>query len=53
LGWPDLLAASRSGPLFVEVKSARDKLSEDQKRWIEDNQKLLGFEFRMIKITRM
>lgn len=51
-GWPDLLVY-RSGELFfVEVKSSKDRLSEDQKRWITDNKAQLGFGFKLFKITQ-
>jgi len=52
LGWPDLLIAKDGSVQFVEVKSARDKLSEGQKRWIEDNGRYLGFTFKVLKIHK-
>lgn len=52
LGWPDLLAWRGSEVLFVEVKLSRDKLSEDQRHWIEANCTTLKLPFRMIKIHR-
>jgi hypothetical protein len=50
-GWPDLLVFRPGEFFFVEVKSSRDKLSEDQKRWMLDNKKFLKFGFKIFKIT--
>lgn len=50
-GWPDLLVFRQGEFFFVEVKSSKDKLSEDQKRWMLDNQKHLGFGFKILKIS--
>jgi hypothetical protein len=50
-GWPDLLLFRPGEFLFVEVKSSKDKLSEDQKRWMLDNQRELRFGFKIFKIT--
>ncbi len=50
LGWPDLLISRPGEFFFVEVKSSKDKLSEDQKRWILDNEKYLKFGFKIFKI---
>lgn len=52
LGWPDLLAFNSTGPLFVEVKSSKDKLSEDQKHWIKGNSEDLNFPFEILKVHR-
>ena len=52
LGWPDLLLYRKNEFKFVEVKGSRDKLSEDQKRWIADNHDLLGLPFVIAKIHR-
>lgn len=52
LGWPDLLAWRDDEVRFVEVKSAKDKLSEEQMRWIEDNRSILGFRFELAKVRR-
>lgn len=54
LGWPDLLAWRRAQPVrFIEVKSAKDKLSAEQMEWIEANDSLLGFEFEVIKVRKL
>ena len=52
VGWPDLLVYRNSSFFFAEVKSSRDRLSQDQKRWISDNHEILGFSFKLVKITR-
>ncbi|SFJ31104.1 VRR-NUC domain-containing protein [Caulobacter sp. UNC279MFTsu5.1] len=54
LGWPDLLVlGGEDGAFFLaEVKSSKDSLSEEQKRWIADNDEHLGFPFRIVKIHR-
>lgn len=52
LGWPDLLVFNKSGYLFVEVKSSKDKLSEEQKYWIENNSGELHLPFEMLKVHR-
>ena len=52
VGWPDLLAYKSSGYLFVEVKSSRDKLREDQKDWIRGNTSELHLPFELVKIHR-
>lgn len=52
LGWPDLLVFNASGYLFVEVKSSKDKLSEEQKYWIENNSGELHLPFEILKIHR-
>jgi hypothetical protein len=52
VGWPDLLVVQDSGFKFVEVKSSKDKLSEEQQRWIRDNHGILGFPFAVAKVHR-
>lgn len=52
LGWPDLLVFNASDYLFVEVKSSKDKLSEEQKNWIENNNGELHLSFEMLKVHR-
>lgn len=57
LGWPDLLSwrTTPKGPsdlLFVEVKSSSDKLSDDQRSWIEGNATQLKFPFHVVKVHR-
>ena len=51
-GWPDLLIHKDGAYFFAEVKASRDKLSEDQKRWIADNANELDLPFKLIKIHR-
>lgn len=52
LGWPDLLAWRGPSVLFAEVKLSRDKLSDEQRHWIEANQERLHFPFKLAKIRR-
>lgn len=52
LGWPDLLVYNDSDFFFVEVKSSKDSLSNDQKRWIRDNRDVLVLPFRLFKLHR-
>lgn len=51
-GWPDLLIWSESEWFFVEVKSSKDKLSDDQKRWVTDNYETLRLPFKLVKVHR-
>lgn len=41
-----------SDPLFVEVKSSSDRLSEDQRTWITLNHETLRFPFELAKVHR-
>jgi hypothetical protein len=50
LGWPDLLCYTENEFFFVEVKSSRDKLSQQQKEWIRLNAEHLKLPFRLLKI---
>lgn len=50
LGWPDMLVYRDEGFFFVEVKSSKDKLSEDQKKWIALNDFHLKLPFKVAKI---
>jgi hypothetical protein len=52
LGWPDLLAHKGSEYFFVEVKSSKDRLSENQKSWIQGNWAELKLPFKLVKIHR-
>lgn len=52
LGWPDLLVTKESDFFFVEVKSSGDKLSEEQKSWIQKNASTLKFNFRLLKLHK-
>lgn len=52
LGWPDLFAWRSGEFLFVEVKLSGDKLSDEQRVWIERNTDTLRFPFRLLKIHR-
>ncbi len=51
-GWPDLLIHREEDFFFAEVKSSKDKLSEDQKDWIQGNAEHLGLPFKVVKIHR-
>lgn len=50
LGWPDLIVHNQDGFFFVEVKSSRDRLREDQKNWIYENSSELHLPFKLVKI---
>lgn len=53
-GWPDLLLYRADGSfLLAEVKSSKDKLGEDQKRWIGDNHDRLHLPFKLVKIHKL
>lgn len=65
MGWPDLLtwreprSGTVDGPdngkdevLLVEVKSSSDRLSEDQRTWIELNDTELHLPFELAKVHR-
>lgn len=53
LGWPDLVAHGRGQDYFLaEVKGSGDKLSEDQKEWIQANSRELQLPFRIYKVHR-
>lgn len=52
IGWPDLLAYRDNDFTFIEVKSSKDKLSEEQKRWIAGNAKHLQLPFKIFKVHR-
>jgi hypothetical protein len=51
-GWPDLFVERDEDWFFAEVKSSHDKLSDDQKHWIEENAGRLRLPFKLIKIHR-
>lgn len=51
-GWPDVLVHRDSEFFFVEVKSSNNRLSEDQKRWIQGNREQLQLPFFIVKIHR-
>jgi len=51
-GWSDLIVHRPGEWFFVEVKSSKDRLSEDQKRWMLDNQNPWDF-FRIFKIAEI
>ncbi|MCH7229938.1 VRR-NUC domain-containing protein, partial [Glycomyces sp. L485] len=59
LGWPDLLAWRRnpSGQgneyRLIEVKSSKDRLSDDQLDWIAANEAHLGFPIQIAKLHRI
>ena len=52
-GWPDLLVYRANQWFLAEIKSWRDKLNENQKRWIEDNHRYLHLPFKLIQVHRM
>ena len=52
IGWPDLIVWRQNEYFLAEVKSSKDKLSDDQKRWIRDNAKRLHLPFRVVKIHK-
>ena len=55
VGWPDLLVSrpkNSEGYFFAEVKGTGDKLSEQQKQWIEANTTHLLLPFKIVKIHR-
>src|SRR6266511_4147814 len=51
-GWPDLLVYRTNQWFLAEVKSWRDKLNENQKRWIEDNHRYLHLPFKLVQVAR-
>jgi hypothetical protein len=52
-GWPDLLVYRADQWFLAEIKSWRDKLNENQKRWIEDNHRYLHLPFKLVQVHRM
>jgi len=53
IGWPDLLAYRDNDFVFIEVKSSKDKLSEEQKHWIAGNVEHLNLPFKIYKVHRI
>jgi hypothetical protein len=53
IGWPDMIVYNNNDYFFAEVKASKDKLSEDQKRWVKDNYEILHLPFKIIKIHRI
>lgn len=51
-GWPDMIVHNPNEFFFVEVKSSKDKLSEDQKNWIRGNSAELHLPFKLVKILK-
>ena len=51
-GWPDLLVFDDSGFFFCEVKSSKDRLSEEQKNWLLGNHKFMNFPAKILKLTK-
>ena len=51
-GWPDLLVRRTNQWFLAEVKSCRDKLNNNQKRWIEDNHRYLHLPFKLVQVHR-
>lgn len=52
VGWPDILVYNQREFFFAEVKSSKDKLSEDQKNWIRGNSVELHLPFKLVKIHK-
>lgn len=52
VGWPDLFVYREKEWFFVEVKGSGDKLSEDQKKWIAENERYLHLPFKIAKIHK-
>ena len=52
LGWPDLIVYRENEFFLVEVKASGDKLSDEQKVWIEANHKRLGLPFKLVKVHK-
>ncbi|WP_394842279.1 VRR-NUC domain-containing protein [Pendulispora brunnea] len=52
LGWPDLIAYRMDEYCFLEVKGSGDKLSENQKTWIDANRRELLLPFKIVKVHR-
>ena len=53
LGWPDIFAWGCNKVLFVEVKLSGDKLSDEQRNWIEGNVETLHLPFKLLKIHKL
>lgn len=53
LGWPDLLVYRRNEFFLAEVKASGDKLSDEQKVWIEGNQRELRLPFKLVKVHKL
>lgn len=51
-GWPDLFIFNNDEFKFIEVKSSNDKLSDDQKNWIQGNYMDIGFKFEIFKVCK-
>jgi hypothetical protein len=51
-GWPDMIVHNQDEFFFAEVKSSKDKLSEDQKNWIRGNSAELHLPVKLIKIHK-
>lgn len=51
-GWPDLLVFDDSGFFFCEVKSSKDRLSENQKNWLLGNHEFMKFPAKILKLTK-
>lgn len=52
LGWPDLVVFRADEYFFAEVKSSKDQLSDNQKRWIRDNHTVLKLPFKLVKVHK-
>ncbi len=52
LGWPDLFVYNDNEYFFIEVKSSNDKLSDNQKNWIQGNYEELMLPFKLFKFHK-
>lgn len=53
MGWPDLFVYNNREYFFAEMRSSRDKLSEDQRNWIGGNFEELKITFKLVKIHKV
>ena len=51
-GWPDMIVHNQDEFFFAEVKSSKDKLSEDQKNWIRGNSAELHLPVKLVKVHK-
>jgi hypothetical protein len=50
LGWPDLFVYDAEQFFFVEAKKGGDRLSAEQKHWVQSNHKILQLPFKLAKV---
>ena len=51
-GWPDLFVHKGNEHMFVEVKSSKDTLSENQKNWLIGNKEHMEFNVKIFKVSK-